>query len=119
MRTRTGGFPIGFRRLAKSPWQRDIPGMLEWAKQRKFELIDLGRDADTVGKQILDAGIGIGSADLPEWQGLLSRDAVQRKAAVQQNAAYVRTCTALRGPNGQRVSNFFIVMLPPPTSAGA
>src|SRR3954470_18843862 len=103
MRTRTGTFPIGLRRLAKSPWQRDIPGMLAWAKQRQFELIDLGRDADTCGQQILDAGFGIGSADLPEWHGLLAQDTGQRKAAVQRNVEYIRTCTALRGPSGHRV----------------
>src|SRR4051812_31502965 len=118
MRTRTGNFPIGLRRLARSPWQRDIPGMLAWAKQRKFELIDLGRDADACGQQILGAGFGIGSADLPEWHGMLSRDGGERQAAVERNAAYIRACTALHGPGGERVGNFMMVMQPAPLAAG-
>src|SRR5438105_1547325 len=119
MHTHTGKFPIGLRRLAKSPWQRDIPGLLAWAKQRQFELIDLGRDADTCGQQIFDAGFGIGSADLPEWYGMLSRDGGERRAAVERNAAYIRACTALGGAGGERISNFMMVMQPAPAAAGA
>jgi sugar phosphate isomerase/epimerase len=119
MHTRTGNFPIGFRRLAKAPWQRDIPGMLAWAKERRFQRIDLGRDADACGQEILNAGLGVGSADLPVWEAMLSRDTAQRKAAVRQNAAYIRTCTALRGPGGRRIGNFLIVMVPLPSQAGS
>jgi sugar phosphate isomerase/epimerase len=115
--TRTGNFPIGFRRL-RSPWQRDIPGLINWAFQNHFRLIDLGRDADTVARPFLDAGFRIGSADLPEWNPMIFADPAQRKAALQQNTAYIRTCAHLgRGAGPETTSqptitNFFLVALP-------
>jgi sugar phosphate isomerase/epimerase len=118
MHTRTGNFRIGFRRLAKSPWQRDIPGTIAWARSLNFDLIDLGRDGDTVGRDVLDAGLGIGSVDLPEWHGLLAHDGGRRKAAVQQNAAYIRACAALKGPAGRRIGNYLLVMQPAPPAPG-
>ena len=103
--TRTGTFPIGFRRVW-SPWQRDLPTLLAWTKQAGFSFIDLGNDADTIGQAVLDAGLKIGSADLPEWQQLLSADHAKRVAAVAKNSAYIAACAALG------VRKFFIVMLP-------
>ena len=108
--TRTGNFPIGFRRLTFSPWQKDPDHFLPWAKKLDFGVIDLGRDANADGpngaKDFTSAGFRIGSADLPEWSGLISPDATRRHAAVEQNAAYIRACAA------QGVKNFFMVMLP-------
>jgi len=108
--TRTGNFPIGFRRLTFSPWQKDPAHFLPWAKKLDFGVIDLGRDANADGpngaKDFTSAGFRIGSADLPEWSGLISPDATRRHAAVEQNAAYIRACAA------QGVKNFFMVMLP-------
>ena len=114
MHTRTGNLPIGFRRLRSSPWQRDLSGLLAWAGEQDFPLIDLGPDADLIGRQVLESGFAIGSADLPDWQGLISADAGRRKAAVQKNAAYIGTCASI-GRGGGRpkaVRNFFLVMLP-------
>lgn len=108
--TRTGNFPIGFRRLTFSPWQKSAEAVIEWARKLDFGVIDLGNDADANGiagaRPFLDAGLAIGSADLPEWSGLISADPARRKAALERNAAYIKALA----PMGIR--NYFIVMLP-------
>jgi hypothetical protein len=66
--TRTGSFPIGFRRLRFSPWQRDSVALAAWAEKNDFGVVDLGPDAnepgDTGAGPYLNAGLKIGSADL-------------------------------------------------------
>jgi len=106
MQTRTGNLPIGFRRLRFSPWQRDLSALITWAKAHDFPFIDLGPDADAEGRQVVDAGLGIGSADLPDWNSLIAADAGRRRAAVEKSAAYMQTCSKMG------VNNFFMVMLP-------
>lgn len=105
MKTRTGGFGIGFRR-GWSDWNKDIEGVIAFAKEKGFAGIDLGRDGDSTGKAVLAAGLRIGSVDLAEWEGMISPDGGKRKAALERNRAYVKGCGAL-GP-----VNHFIVMLP-------
>jgi sugar phosphate isomerase/epimerase len=105
MNTRTRNFPIGFRRSG-SAWQRDLPALLQWARDNGLSGVDLGRDADQTGQRVLDAGLRIGSADLKEWQGMISPDRATRQRAVETNAAYIRQNAAL-GP-----INYFVVMLP-------
>ena len=39
MATRTGCFPIGFRR-AGVEWQKDLPKLAKWSKQAGFDVID-------------------------------------------------------------------------------
>ncbi|MEP6984108.1 MAG: hypothetical protein ABI970_00820, partial [Chloroflexota bacterium] len=73
MKTRTGSFPIGVRR-GWSDWQKDLSGMIAWAKESGLEVIDVGRDAERVGQQLVDAGLRIGSVDLLEWEGMISAD---------------------------------------------
>lgn len=103
--TRTGGFKIGFRRMG-SAWQKDLGKLVEWAKNSGFGVIDLGADADTTAAKVISAGLGVGSADLLDWRGLISPDASTRAAAVARNSAYVEACAR------QGVHEFFIVMLP-------
>jgi len=105
MRTRTGGFPLGFRR-GGSNWQKDLGGLIAWAKENDLEVIDLGKDGDHTAKPVVDAGLRVGSVDLPEWQGMISPDGAKRAEAVARNAEYVRACAAC-GP-----VNHFLVMLP-------
>ena len=105
MNTRTGKFPIGFRR-GWSDWQKDIVGLTAWAKHAGLSCIDIGRDADTIGKPILDAGLRLGSVDLKEWQGMISPNKAARKNAVKINKAHIEKCAKL-GP-----LNYFVVMLP-------
>lgn len=103
--TRTGSFPIGFRR-GGSDWQKDLDGLIRWAKENDLGVIDLGRDADETAKAVVDAGLTVGSVDLPEWQGMISPDKATREAAVAKNAAYIEACGAY-GP-----MHHFVVMLP-------
>lgn len=103
--TRTGGFPIGFRR-GWSEWQRDLKKVLSWAKSTDFSAIDLGKDGDIAGKEVKAAGFRIGSVDLKEWSAMISPDKGKRASAVADNGAYVRACAAL----GE--VNHFLVMLP-------
>jgi len=103
--TRTGSFPIGFRR-GWSDWQKDLDGLIAWAKSNDIGVIDLGGDADTSAAKLKAAGIRAGSVDLPAWSGLITDDKVKREDAVAKQAAYVEACAA------QGVDNYFVVMLP-------
>ncbi|MCC6170113.1 MAG: sugar phosphate isomerase/epimerase [Caldilineaceae bacterium] len=105
MKTRTGNFPIGFRR-GGGDWQQDLAALLAWAKQQGLEVIDLRPDGDATGQAVLDAGLRIGSVDLPDNKGMIARDRGRRAEAIARNAEYVRACAAF-GP-----VNHFLVMLP-------
>lgn len=105
MNTRTGNFPIGFRRLWMD-WHKDLPGLISWAKSNGLAGIDIGRDADTAGRKVLEAGLKLGSIDLKVWQEMISPSKATRKKAIASNAAYIEKCAAL----GQM--NYFVVMLP-------
>lgn len=105
-RTRTGSFPIGFRR-GWSDWQKTLPGLIDFAKTHGFEVVDVGAIPAAEIKQILDSGLGLGSVDLPQkWADLASPDAAVRQAAVDRCLAYVKDVAALG------VRNFFTVIFP-------
>jgi sugar phosphate isomerase/epimerase len=103
--TRTGNFPIGFRR-GWSDWQKDLGAALAWAAESDLSVIDVGGDADQIGGQITAAGLTIGSADLPSWGGLITADEGKRNDAIAKQAAYVEAC-AKHG-----IRNYFLVMIP-------
>ena len=103
--TRTGSFPIGFRK-GFSEWQKDLSSVLNWAKDNHFSLVDIGRDADSSAALVRQAGLSIGSADLLVWQDMISPDAGKRRDAVAKNSDYIQAAT--RGG----ALNFFTVMLP-------
>ncbi|MDR3690562.1 MAG: sugar phosphate isomerase/epimerase [Fimbriimonas sp.] len=103
--TRTGSFPIGFRR-GWSDWQKDLPGLIAWTKANNLGVIDLGGDGDQSAGLLKDAGIIAGSVDLPSWSGLITDDAAKRDEAIAKQAEYVAACGA------QGVKNYFLVMLP-------
>lgn len=105
MKTRTGNFPLGFRLRGWSDWEKDLAGAIAWAQANDLEVIDL-MAGDPASQRVIDAGLRVGSVDLPEWRGMISPDKGKRAEAVAQNAAYVRTCAAY-GP-----MNHFVVMLP-------
>jgi sugar phosphate isomerase/epimerase len=104
MKTRTGKFPIGFRR--GGGWQSDLPALAKWAKETGFEAIDLGtatkEDVDTLKAN----GLVVGSCDLIEWPGLFSKDEGERKAAVQANIAYIKEAHSLGA------TRFFLCVMP-------
>jgi sugar phosphate isomerase/epimerase len=81
--------------------------MIAWAKSNNLEVIDLGKDGDTNAQKVLDAGLKVGSVDLPAWgDGMISADKGKRQDAIARNSAYVKAVTALG------IHNFFVVMLP-------
>ncbi len=100
-RTRTGSFPIGFRRGGWS-WQPDISAAIDWARNNGFGAIDLGRDVSEI-QPVVNAGLRVGSVDLLEWKGLISADAAKRADAVAMNSEYVGKCGS---------QNYFAVMMP-------
>ncbi len=99
--TRTGGFPVGFRRGGWA-WQRDLPAAIDWAKANNFGVIDLSRGPADI-KTVQDAGLRVGSVDMINWQGLTALDAAKRADAITQIGEYVAAC----GPQ-----NYFAVMVP-------
>jgi sugar phosphate isomerase/epimerase len=105
MQTRTGGYPIGFRRMG-SDWQQDLSGMIAWAQEADLGVIDLGRDADRIGARVVDAGLRVGSADLAEWEAMIAPRGETRAQAVTRNTQYIEACAA------HGIRNFFLVMLP-------
>ncbi len=105
LHTRTGAFPIGFRR-GWSAWQKDLPGLVAWAKENGLGVVDLGGDGDTAGAAVTEAGLKIGSVDLRAWSGLITADDAKREAAIAENNAYIAAAAAVGG------KNFFTVLLP-------
>lgn len=105
LQTRTGSFPIGFRR-GWGAWQKDLTALIGWSKDNGFSVIDLGSDADVTGAEVAAAGMTVGSADLLHWSALISADAAERSDAVAKNAAYFEKCAA------HGIKNYFTVMLP-------
>ena len=103
--TRTGSFPIGFRR-GWSEWQKDLAGCLGWAKANGLGVIDLGNDAPTSAAEVAKAGMKVGSADMKDWNKFISAEAATRQAAADAARPYVEACTKAG------VRNFFVVMLP-------
>jgi len=105
MRTRTGGFRIGFR-AGGTDWQKDLAGLAAWAREVGFELIDLGPVSVADVKTVKAAGVDVVSVDVHDWPALLSEDAGKRKSAVAENAAYFKEMAA----TGVKV--FFAVVIP-------
>lgn len=104
-RTRTGNFPIGFRRFW-GEWQKDLPALLPWARDHHFGVIDLGNDAEQTAPIVLKSALRIGSVDLAEWKGMISPDPAVRQKAVARNIAYIEACAVFGSVN------HFTVMLP-------
>lgn len=104
-KTRTGGFPIGFRR-GWSEWQHDLNALCAWAKTNNFACVDLGNDADKALPTLKSYGLETGSVDLGQWKELISADKAKREDAVAKQSAYIQEC-AKHGAH-----NLFCVMLP-------
>ena len=105
MRTRTGNFPIGFRR-GNTKWQRDISSLVEWTVQNDLEVIDLTTDPVGALKTVAEAGLRIGIHRSARQQGMISADPGRRAEALARNSDGIRACSAA-GPQ-----NYFAVMLP-------
>lgn len=104
MGTRTGNFPIGFRR--GGGWQKDLPALAKWAKASGFDRLDLGKATKEDLKTLRANGLDAGSCDLLDMGKLMANDAGQRKELIAQNVAYVKETAAA----GARV--FFTCVIP-------
>jgi sugar phosphate isomerase/epimerase len=105
MKTRTGNFPIGFRR-GGTDWQKNLSNLIGWAKENELEVIDLGKDAVETAPVVRAAGLHIGSIDFFDNKNMISPDADKRKAAIAANRDYIQACAS------DEPTNFFLVMLP-------
>ena len=105
-RTTTGNFPIGFRYAPLSAWSHDLGELVTWAQANSFGALDVKGGAEQVAT-VTEAGLRIGSADLLEWQKMLSLDADKRKDAVNRNQDHIEACAAAGEP-----LNYFVVMVP-------
>src|SRR4051812_18311061 len=103
-KTLTGSFPIAFRR-GWIDWQKDLNGVIAFAKANGFEAIDVGPLPRAELEQITKAGLRIGTLDLMAWTELASPDAGKRKAAAAKNAEYARSVADL-------CKTFFTVVIP-------
>jgi sugar phosphate isomerase/epimerase len=104
--TRTGAFPIGFRR-GWSDWQKNLADLIAFAKTNGFEGLDVeDLPADHI-KPIIAAGLRVGSVDLKRpWSAIASADSAKRKNAVAEAAEHIKSVTAIG------VRNFFTVVFP-------
>ena len=102
--TRTGNFPIGFRRGGSS-WQKDLSGLANWAKESGLGAIDLGRDTSEIAT-VTGAGLQVGSIDLGAWQSLFGADKTARDEAVEKNKDYIARAA------DAGAHNLFLVVLP-------
>lgn len=105
MKTRTGGYRIGFR-AGNAEWQKDLSKLGAWGKASGFELIDLGQVGAAEVKAVKATGLDVVSVDLLSWPALLSDDAGKRRDAIQSNAARIAELSAL----GVKV--YFAVIIP-------
>lgn len=104
-KTTTGSFSIGFRR-GWGDWQKNLANVISYAKGGGFEAIDVGAVDVADVKQIVAAGLRVGTVDLKAWTDLASADAGKRKAAAQLNTEYVKQVVAAG------CKNFFVVVIP-------
>jgi sugar phosphate isomerase/epimerase len=104
--TRTGSFPIGFRR-GWSDWQKNLADLIAFAKTNGFEGLDVeDLPADQI-KPVMAAGLRVGSADLKRpWSAIASADTGKRKNAVAAAAEHIKSVAAIG------VRNFFTVVFP-------
>ena len=104
MKTKTGGYPIGFREVLN--WKIDFPTTLAFAVENNLEVIDLISDAAEKMPQVKSAALEIGAIDLNERTGLIAADESVRDSAVASAVSFIRKCSE----ESPRV--FFTIMLP-------
>ena len=85
MTTRTGGLTIGFRYVVATEWEEEIDDVIAWAKANGFGATDIRPDA-AAAEKVVDAGLRLGTVDLPDVKGMISADKAKRTDAVAANA---------------------------------
>jgi len=120
MVTKTGSFPIGFRR-GWSDWQKELAPLTTWAKGSGFDVVDLGTATAQDLETLKTAGLRLGTADLKDFGALMAADAGRRKEAVEAAVAYVReaagwgvkvffTCVIPGDASGKRAENYAVAV---------
>jgi sugar phosphate isomerase/epimerase len=105
-RTRTGGFPIGFRR-GWSDWQHgSLPSLAKWAYSHGFGVLDLMNLKPADLNVLSEAGVELGSLDLLNFDKLMANDAGVRRECIRANVEYVKEMASA----GVRV--FFTCVIP-------
>ena len=105
MKTRTGHFPIGFRR-GRGDWQSDLGKLVEWAVDNELEVIDIRSNDVDSAQVVLDAGLRIGSVDFAASRQMISSDPAVRAEAIEKNKEHIAKCAKLG------TVNHFLVMIP-------
>jgi sugar phosphate isomerase/epimerase len=106
MATRTGNFPIGFRR-AGVEWQKDLSRLANWSKQAGFDVIDFThRTAAADYGALKSAGLGLGSVDLLDFGNIMAADTGKRKDVLEANLKHVKESAA------QGAKAFFTCIIP-------
>lgn len=105
MTTRTGHYPIGFRR-GWGNWQKDLKTLAAWAKEHGFEAIDLGAATAADAATVRDAGLRVGTADIPGLKAVANPDPAQRRDAIERATQYIQQTAALG------IKTFFAVIVP-------
>src|ERR1051325_7102879 len=106
MATRTGNFPIGFRR-GWSDWQKkDLGALASWAKKACFDVLDLMNVSKADFATLQSTGLRMGSVDLLDFGALMSSDEGKRKEVIAKNIAYVKEIA------GAGAKAFFTCIIP-------
>ena len=106
MPTRTGNFPIGFRR-AGVEWQKDLGALAKWSKQTGFDVIDFThRTSPQDFATLKSAGLTHGSVDLLDFGQIMANDPGKRKEVLEANLAHIKSAAA----HGAKA--FFTVVIP-------
>lgn len=120
MTTRTGSFPIAFRR-GWGGWTRDLAALCRWARETGFAAVDLMNLTPADLAIAAAAGVSVGSVDLLDFGKLLADDAGARRDLIQKNAAYIRdlgkagvkvffTCVIPGNPSKPRGENYALAV---------
>src|ERR1051325_3361756 len=121
MATRTGNFPIGFRRGWLDWQKKDLKSLAEWAKKTGFDVIDLMNLTKADFATMQTAGMRIGSGDLLDFGALMSSEEGKRKELIARNVAYVKeiggagakaffTCIIPGDPGRKRSENYALAV---------
>jgi sugar phosphate isomerase/epimerase len=85
----------------------NVPDLVAFATENRFECVDAGAWEPEQIKAVVDAGVAIGTVDLPQpWDDLASGDVAKRNDAVDRSIAYIQSVY------GHGARTFFVCAFP-------